>query len=218
MQNLAIQSEFVRVVLSNKFNIALILLIAALAIYYHYYISQMAFPFWDAAIYLKNAHNWLRNEPLEAAYRPQLISWITAGIWSITGEDWTIAKYIQPAFTIAAGVFLYQTLKKYKGDFFAFGVTALTMLNPYVFFWSTQILTEGVSLFFLVLSIYFLKSEKQYSWIFAGIAMGLTFGSRYPVFIMALAFFVTELITRRDAKKLIANTMVGLVPIILLII
>jgi cellulose synthase/poly-beta-1,6-N-acetylglucosamine synthase-like glycosyltransferase len=218
MQNLAIQSEFVRVVLSNKFNIALILLIAALAIYYHYYISQMAFPFWDGAIYLKNAHNWLRNEPLEAAYRPQLISWITAGIWSITGEDWTIAKYIQPAFTIAAGVFLYQTLKKYKGDFFAFGVTALTMLNPYVFFWSTQILTEGVSLFFLVLSIYFLKSEKQYSWILAGIAMALTFGSRYPVFIMALAFFVTELITRRDAKKLIANTMVGLVPIILLII
>ncbi|MDQ3872800.1 MAG: glycosyltransferase [Thermoproteota archaeon] len=218
MQNLAMRSKFVRVVLSNKFNIALILLVAALAIYYYFYISQSTFPFWDGAIYLKNAHNWLGNEPLEAAYRPQLISWITAGVWSITGEDWNIAKYIQPAFTIGAGVLLYQTLKKYKGDAFAFGVTAFTMLNPYVFFWSTQILTEGISLFFLVLSIYFLKSEKQYSWIFAGIAMGLTFGSRYPVFIMAVAFFITELFTRRDAKKLIANTMVGLIPIILLII
>ncbi|HKG70698.1 MAG TPA: glycosyltransferase, partial [Nitrososphaeraceae archaeon] len=86
--------------------------------------------------------------------------------------------------------------------------------------WSTHLLTEGVSLFFLVLSIYFLKSEKQYSWIFAGIAMGLTFGSRYPVLIMAAAFFVTELFTRQDAKKLklFAHTMIGLVPSILLII
>jgi cellulose synthase/poly-beta-1,6-N-acetylglucosamine synthase-like glycosyltransferase len=218
MQNPAIQSKFGRVVLSNKVNIAFIFFFAVLATYYYFFISQMAFPFWDGGIYLENAQNWLRNEPLEAAYRPQLISWIIAGTWSITGEDWTIAKYIQSIFTLAAGVILYQTLKKYKGDFFAFGVTALTMLNPYVFFWSTQILTEGVSLFFLVLSIYFLKSEKQYSWIFAGIAMGLTFGSRYPVFIMAVAFFVTELITRRNHEKLLANTMVGLVPIILLII
>ncbi len=218
MQNLAIQSKFGRVVLSNKFNIALIFLIAVLAISYYFYISQMAFPFWDGGIYLENAQNWLRNEPLEASYRPQLISWIIAGTWSITGEDWTITKYIQAMFTLAAGVILYLTLKKYKGDLFAFGVTALTMLNPYVFFWSTQILTEGVSLFFLLLSIYFLKSEKQYSWIFAGIAMGLTFGSRYPVFIMAVTFFVIEVITRRSHKKLFANTMVGLLPIILLII
>ena len=218
MQNLATQSKFGRMVLSNKFNIALMFLIAALAIYYYFYISQMAFPFWDGAIYLENAQNWLRNEPLEAAYRPPLISWIIAGIWSITGEDWTIAKYIQPIFTLAAGVILYQTLKKYKGDFFAFGVTALTMLNPYVFFWSTQILTEGVSLFFVLLSIYFLKSEKQYSWILAGVAVGLTFASRYPIFLPAIAVFITEIIVRRDAKKLFANTMVGIVPILLLII
>lgn len=220
MQNLAIQSNnFVRVVFSKKFDIAIIFLVAVLAVYYYFSVSQIVFPFWDSAIYLENAQNWLRNEPLEAAYRPPLISWIIAGVWSISGEDWTIAKYIQPIFTLGAGVILYLTLKKYKGDFFAFGVTALTMLNPHVFFWSTQILTEGVSLFFLVLAIYFLKSENRYSWIFAGIAMGLTFGSRYPVFIIAVVCFITELITRRDAKrlKLFANTMVGLVPIILLI-
>jgi cellulose synthase/poly-beta-1,6-N-acetylglucosamine synthase-like glycosyltransferase len=218
MQSPIVHSKFGSSVLSNKFNIALTFLVAVLALYYYFYISQTAFPIWDAALYLENAQNWLRNEPLEAPYRPQVLSWMIAGIWSITGEDWTIAKYIQPIFTLAAGVVLYLTLKKYKGDFFAFGVTALTMLNPYVFFWSTEILTEGVSLFFLVLSIYFLKSEKRYSWIFAGIAMGLTFGSRYPVFIMVIPFFITELITRQNAKKLFANTMVGLVPVIILII
>jgi cellulose synthase/poly-beta-1,6-N-acetylglucosamine synthase-like glycosyltransferase len=219
MQNLSIRSKFVRVILSNKFDIAMIFLIAALAIYYHFYISQMALPFWDAALYLENAQNWLRNDPLEAAYRPPLISWIIAGTWSITGEDWSVAKYIQPIFTLGAGVILYLTLKKYKGDFFAFGVTALTMLNPFVFFWSTQILTEGVSLFFLVLSLYFLKSEKQYNWILAGVAMALTFGSRYPIFLIAVALFIMEIIARQDAKKrFFVNTLIGLVPIILLII
>jgi cellulose synthase/poly-beta-1,6-N-acetylglucosamine synthase-like glycosyltransferase len=219
MQNLDISPQFVKVALSRKFDIALIFLIAILAVYYYSYVSQIAFPFWDSAIYLENAQNWLRNEPLEASYRPPIISWIIAGIWSITGEDWTVAKYIHPAFTLGAGVILYLTLKKYKGDLFAFAVTALTMLNPYVFFYSTQILTEGISLFFLVLSLYFLKSERQYGWIFAGIAMGLTFGSRYPIFLIAVVLLITELIVRQDAKKrFFANTLIGLVPIVLLII
>jgi cellulose synthase/poly-beta-1,6-N-acetylglucosamine synthase-like glycosyltransferase len=219
MQSLDMGSNFVRVVVSKKFDIAMILFIAALAIYYHSYISQVAFPFWDSAIYLKNAQDWLRSQPLEASYRPPIISWIIAGIWSITGEDWTVAEYIQPIFTLGAGVILYLTLKKYKGDAFAFGVTALTMLNPYVLFFSTHILTEGVSLFFLVLSLFFLKSEKQYNWILAGIAMGLTFGSRYPIFLIAIALFITEMIVRQDAKKrFFANALIGLVPIVLLII
>src|ERR671918_388712 len=136
MQNLAISPNFVKVAFSKKFDIAIIFLVMALAICYHFYVSQIAVPFWDSALYLENAQNWLRNEPLEASYRPPLISWIIAGIWSISGEDWTIAKYIQPIFTLGAGVILYLTLKKHKGDFFAFGVTALTMLNPIVFFWS----------------------------------------------------------------------------------
>jgi cellulose synthase/poly-beta-1,6-N-acetylglucosamine synthase-like glycosyltransferase len=221
MRNLATKSNnFYKVVLSNKFDIAFVFFVAALAINYHLQISQIVFPVWDAAIYLENAQDWLRNETLDAAYRPPLISWIIAGVWSITGEDWTIAKYIQPVFTLGAAVILYLTLKKHKGDFFAFGVTALTMLNPYVLIYSKHILTEGISLFFLVLSIYFLKSENRYSWIFAGIAMGLTFGSRYPVFIVAVVIFLTELITQLNAKKLklFAHTMVGLVPICLLII
>ena len=220
MQNVATPPNFARAVSARKFDIALIFLVAVIAVSYYSYISQIEFPLWDGALFLENAQNWLRNEPLEAAYRPPLLSWIIAGIWSVSGEeDWTVAKYIQPVFTLGAGVILYLTLKKYKGDFFAFGVTALTMLNPYVFFWSTQILTEGISLFFLVLSIYFLKSQKQYNWILAGIAMGLTFGSRYPIFLLAVVLFITEMIVRQDAKKrFLAKTLIGLTPIVLLIV
>ncbi len=219
MQQLANQHNFVSFVLSKKFDIALVLLIASLAVYYHLSVTRIVFPIWDGALYLENAKNWFRNEPLEASYRPPLLSWIIAGVWSVTGEDWTIAKYIQPIFTLGAGVILYQTLKKQKGNLFAFGVAALTMLNGYVIYWSTQILTEGLSLFFLVLSVYFLKSERQYNWIFAGIAIGLTFGSRYPIFILAITLFIIESIVRPGVrKKFFGHALVGMVPVMLLII
>ena len=81
------------------------------------------------------------------------------------------------------------------------------------------ILTEGLSLFFLVLSVYFLKSDRQYNWIFAGIAIGLTFGSRYPIFILAITLFIIESIVRPGVrKKFFGNALVGMVPVMLLII
>jgi 4-amino-4-deoxy-L-arabinose transferase-like glycosyltransferase len=189
----------------------------AILVYYSYYISQMAIPTWDGAVYLENARNWLKGEPLMGSYRPPLISWIIAGIWSILGEDWILAKYVQMMFTVGAGVLLYLTLRAAKGSLFALGVTVLTMLNPQIFFWSTQIITEGFSLFFLTLTLYCLKSKKQYLWFIAGIAMGLTFASRYPIFLPAIVLFIAESIARRNIK-LIRNTIVTLVPVIILVV
>jgi 4-amino-4-deoxy-L-arabinose transferase-like glycosyltransferase len=189
----------------------------AILVYYSYYISQMAIPTWDGAVYLENARNWLKGEPLIGSYRPPLISWIIAGIWSILGEDWILAKYVQMLFTVGAGVLLYLTLRAAKGSLFALGVTVLTMLNPQIFFWSTQIITEGFSLFFLTLTLYCLKSKKQYLWFIAGIAMGLTFASRYPIFLPAIVLFIAESIARRNIK-LIRNTIVTLVPVIILVV
>jgi hypothetical protein len=208
-----------KAILLNKFDVMFIVFVIILAAQYHFTISKMAFPIWDGAVYLQNAQDWLRHEPLTASYRPQLISWIIAGVWSVTGEeDWTTAKYIQALFTITAGVILYLTLRKHKGHLFALGVTGLTMLNSYVFFYSTQILTEGLSLFFLVLSLYFLKSEeKKYSGVLAGVAMALTFASRYPIFLQAFSLLIVEVVTRRDAR-LLMKALVGLVPMMVLII
>jgi 4-amino-4-deoxy-L-arabinose transferase-like glycosyltransferase len=201
----------------NKIDIVFVVFTGAILVYYSYYISQMAIPTWDGAVYLENARNWLKGEPLIGSYRPPLISWIIAGIWSIFGEDWILAKYVQMMFTVGAGVLLYLTLRATKGSLFALGVTVLTMLNPQIFFWSTQIITEGFSLFFLTLTLYCLKSKKQYLWFIAGIAMGLTFASRYPIFLPAIVLFIAESIARRNIK-LIRNTIVTLVPVIILVV
>jgi len=203
--------------LQNKFDAIFILFVIILSIYYYSYISRIAFPVWDAGVYLQNAQDWLRQKPLTASYRPPLISWIIAGVWSVTGEDWTSAKYVQAIFTISAGIILYLTLRKHKGAPFALGVSVLTMLNSYVFYFSTQILTEGISLFFLVLSLYFLKSKMRYSGVFAGIAIALTFASRYPIFLQAFTLLIVEVVTRRDAKLLI-KALAALVPIMVLFV
>jgi hypothetical protein len=84
---------------------------------YTYYISLMKVPIHDGAYYLLNAHDWLTNNPLSEFYRPPLISWIIAGVWSITGESWVVVKGLQAAFTVSAGIILYLVLRKHKGAF-----------------------------------------------------------------------------------------------------
>jgi 4-amino-4-deoxy-L-arabinose transferase-like glycosyltransferase len=176
----------------------LFVILYSILLYSH--VSMAAVPVPDAAGYLVNAQSWLYNIPIAAAFRPQLISWIIASIWAFTGENWIIIKYIWPLFTPAAGILLYLLIRKYKGSPFALGVSVLTMLNPQIFFWSTQILTENLALFFLVLFVYLIKTEKQVYWLLAGAALGLTFASRYPVFPQALAIFVIECIIRKNIK------------------
>jgi 4-amino-4-deoxy-L-arabinose transferase-like glycosyltransferase len=159
----------------------------------------------------------LTDTPLSQIFRPQLISWFIAGVWTFTGENWEIAKYMQAAFTLGAGVILYLTLRSHKGDLFALGVVALTMLSVQVVVQSTKILTEGVSLFFLVATLYFLKSGKPNHWFLAGIMVGLTFAARYPVVLQAITLFVIESLVRKD-WKLSVRAVSTAVPVILIVI
>jgi len=174
-------------------------------------------PTHDGAVYLLNAKSWLEGTKLYEGFRPPLLSWLISGIWILTGENWIIVKYIQAAFTIASGILLYILIKHHKGAEFAFAVSALTMLNTTVFANSIQILTEGMALFFLVLSLY---SFKRNHWFLAGASIGLTFASRYPIIIQAVAIFIVEsILTRRPrsiVKTILASVLViGLVVLII---
>ena len=184
---------------------------------YNYYISLQHVPSHDAAFYLLNARGWLTDEPLDEHYRPPLISWIIAGVWSITGEDWVIVKWIQPIFTIGSGAVLYFLLRKYKGALFAFGVTALTMTQESVFLASGYIQPEGMALLFLILTIYLLKRRKEKYWFLAGVTIALTFASRYPVFIQAVVIFLVETIIVRNAR-LVYRTILAGVPILIAVV
>jgi len=184
---------------------------------YNYYVSLQKVPSYDAAYYLLNARDWLTNQPLVEHYRPPLISWIIAGVWSITGENWVIVKWLQPIFTIGSGVVLYLLLRKYKGGLFAFGVAALTMTQESVFMTSGYIQPEGLALFFLILTIYLLKKGKEKYWFLAGVTIALTFASRYPVFIQAAVVFLAETINVRNVK-LFYRAILGGLPVLIAVV
>ena len=208
------KTEYLGLLKSHKVDILFIIFIISFTAYFYSYVSISAIPTSDGAEYLNNARSWLYDTPISSAYRAQLISWIIAGIWQITGENWLIIKYVIPVFTLGAGIILYLLLRKHKGNLFAFGVSTLTLLNPHLFFWGTYIMTESLSLFFIVLSLYFIKSEKQSHWFLAGISIGLTFASRYSTLIEVMTIFVVECIIRKD-RKFATRTIMSATPIII---
>jgi hypothetical protein len=140
-----------------------------------------------------------------------------AAIWTFSGENWEPMKYLQAGFTIGAGVVLYLTLKKHKGSLFAFGVVSLTMLNARIFYTSGQIYTEGVALFFLVLTLYFVKNAKPKFWPLGGISAALTFAARYPIIIQALAIVAVETIIQRNLR-IFTRVMMAAVPVFALVV
>lgn len=189
-------------------------------IYYLLFISTLKVPQWDAAVYILNAQGWLTHTDLAETIRPPLISWIIAGIWMLAGEDWTLIKHVQMVFTVASIIILYLLLKRRKGSLFAFGVSTLTLSNTYLFYYTSQILTEGISLFFLILTLYFLEGKERQNWVLAGVSMGLTFAARYPIILQAMIIFTVESILRKDiifALKTILVTVSVILLVILLV-
>jgi dolichyl-phosphate-mannose-protein mannosyltransferase len=212
-----ISAETLHFTSPKTMDILFAIFVTAYTIYLYSHVLMATVPPSDGADYLLNAQGWLYDSPIYSTVRPPLISWIIAGIWILTGENWIFAEYVLPVFVVGAGIVLYLLLREKKGGLFAFGVSALTMLNPQVFFWSTHIHTEALSLFFLVLSLYCLKSQKESHWLLAGIFMGLTFASRYPIFLQAITIFIVEAITRKN-PKLAIRTIVTLIPVIAIVI
>jgi hypothetical protein len=200
------------IVKSHALDISFGLLVGAMVIGYWIYISEMHVPMWDGAVYLGNARDWLTGAPLDEIYRPPFISWLIAGIWYCTGENWIYAKPLAAVFTLGGGVILYLTLRKHKGELFALAVSVLTMVSPQVFFYGSQIYPEGLSLFFLVATLYFIQSQKPISWAFAGAAIGLTFASRYPIVLQAGAITVVEAYARKN-WRILARSILGAIPV-----
>ena len=91
-----------------------------------------------------------------------------------------------------AVVVFYLNLRRDKSALFALGVVVLTMMNPQVFFYSTQLYTETLSLFFLLTTLYLTKSERPLLWSLAGIAGALAFASRYPTILQVAVILLVE--------------------------
>jgi hypothetical protein len=214
-------AEKTSVFVSRRSDILFGLFFIALLLRYYYFVSALETPMWDGAVYLENARDWLTGARLFEPYRPPLLSWLISLVWSLGGEGWEAVKFLSPAFTLGAGALLYITLKRHKGGLFALGVVSLTMLNAQVFFYSTQIYAEGLSLFFLVATLFFLKEGRPNHWFLAGITIGLTFASRYPIVLQAVTLFLVESLIRKDWRlvlRTVGGALAVMVPVVLAVV
>lgn len=202
---------------SQVIDVAFLAFLIVLLLKYYSSVSTYYVPISDGAAYLTNARNWLMNEPLYQIYRPPLISWMIAGVWAITGENWQNVKYLSALFGFSAAPLLYFTLRRGKSALFALGVVVLTMLNAQVFFYSAQLLTESLSLFFVLATLYFVKSEKPIYWVLAGASIGLTFASRYPIVLQAGLLALIESYARRN-WQILSRAIIGAVPVVAVVV
>src|SRR5919197_3832624 len=97
------KTELSHLMKSHKVDVAFASFYVLYSLYFYFQVSIISVPIGDAADYLSNARSWLFNAPLTSSFRPPLISWITAGIWGLVGENWIVIKYLMPVFTLAAG-------------------------------------------------------------------------------------------------------------------
>jgi len=198
-------------------DLVFIAFIMTMSAYYLIVNSILSVPIGDGIVFMINAHGWLKTYDLMEIYRPPLFSWIIAAIWIFTGENWNIIRYLQMSFTVAAIVLLYLLLRRNKGAWFALGVSSLTLTNAQLFFYTSQMLTEGLSLFFLILTLYFLEGTKRAHWILSGISIGLTFAARYPILLQAMIIFLVESVSKKDHKAT-AKSAIMIIAVILLVI
>lgn len=187
--------------------IALLTLVLKLRCSFSYVI-----PGWDPTVYLLNARRFLYGYDQFSYFellRPPLLPWLVALTWNVFGESYLAAAFIQPIFTVLAGLVLYLLIRK-MFDWKTAMISFLVFLfNQELFETTNEVLTHGVELFFAMLCIFcawIAHSEtvstdnyRQYAYaIVIGFLAALSSLTRYP----AILFFpaVLVLVLKRDIK------------------
>jgi hypothetical protein len=176
--NLRNKDTFLGHLKSHKVDILFAFFIISFSAYFYLYVSISAIPTSDGAEDLNNARSWLTDTPVTGAYGAPLISWIIVGTWLVTGENWLIIISDLCLYHCRRNYFV-PSVKEAQRQFICFWHFSTNDDKPHLFFWGRYIMTESLSLFFIILALYFIKSEKESHWYLAGIALGLTFASCY---------------------------------------
>jgi len=194
---------------SNDLIFALVLSFAVLLLKLSYAFGYLV-PGWDSTVYLLNARRFLYGwDPFSffELLRPPLLPNIVSELWKVFGETYWITMSIQPIFTVAAGLVLYLVVREMFDWKTAMLSLFMFLFNPTVFKWTNQLLTHGVELFFVLLSIFFawrtysesatrdLLPKYVYPALVGSLA-GLASLARYPALMFLPAVLV--LVLRRE--------------------
>ena len=139
---------------------------------------------WDACIQnLIETGIYTMNPEHEYGYfgRTPGYSFFIGIFYLMTGKDWNAAypiiAWTQILFDVVAIYFVYKIgLKLFSGDKKSAVIPAfLYATYPFIIVWTPVVYSELLSIFFLILSVYyFIYEEKKYNYLFAGVFVSIS--------------------------------------------
>ncbi len=165
-----------------------------------YFLINQGMVWWDSAVYIgmgKHIFSW-GAIGMEEFFRPVLWPLILGFAWKIGINPYYFGMLFDLFLNLAAICLTYVIAKKVANRKAAIIAAVLMAISPALIFYSSEILTENLTIVLTLLSVYFLL-EKRYS--YAGLLAGISVLARYPQGLLLPAFLIFILVFEKAGMK-----------------
>ena len=193
--------------------ILIIAFLAPLAVFSYFFYANQGY-WWDEAVYLGLAKNLYDGNGYyinanQESFRPPLFPFMISLLWKIFGQTEFVVRIIPPVFGIISIAITYVLAKRLHGKEAAvWAVLMLATMHMFLFY-GLKMLTETIFMTFFGLSLYLYYAgvEKDRRLLpFAGIAMALTFLTKYMGYVLPVMYAIYPLTkflkSREDFKRI----------------
>lgn len=179
----------------------LLLIIALFVTAKIFFLLRYHLPIWDEAVYLgmgKYIYS-LGGSGLWEILRPPGLPFITGMVWKLQLQQILLSEIVTVAFGIGSIALCYLIGKRLFSRKAAILAAALLAASPLFYLYSSYILTEVPSAFFVLAAIYFFISKRYYlCGSSAALAMLFKFPNGLVLVAIAAAIIISQLISRKS--------------------
>lgn len=173
--------------------------------------------FWDSAVYIgmgKFLYSFGNSGFLEPS-RPIILPLILGFIWKINLDVVIFGKILELLFGGGCIYLTYLICKQIFNKKIALISALFLAFSPTFFIFSTKILTEIPSLFFILLSVYFFTNKKYF---LTGLFAGIAFLTRFLELFLFFVIFIIFLLCFNKEKKFLKNLSYLLIGFLIIIV
>ena len=165
-----------------------------------YFIIYPGIAWWDASIYIGMGKYFFSGGAVgvEELFRPILWPLILGFVWKLGLNPYYFGMVLDLALNLGAIFLTYVIAEKIINRKAAIFAAILLAISPTFIFYSSKVLTENLTVFIMLLAVYFFI-DKKYS--LAGFLAGITVLLRYPQGLLLFAFLGFIWLFTKDKTK-----------------
>jgi 4-amino-4-deoxy-L-arabinose transferase-like glycosyltransferase len=193
----------------NKWQLAFLIFVIVYAVFLLLDLSQPAIQ-WDEITHLNGGSFLLRGEfqtyiSLSAFY-PPMFDTVTMIFFKVLGVSIFSGRLVAVVFSLLTLGVVFEFARKMYNVKTAFVGSVLLAVMPGYFWISRMAMIETMLVFFFTLAVFFfylwLKNHRNILLVFAGLALGLGFLTKYQMLIAGVIMIASLLLFARDRLKL----------------